>query len=92
MWLEGFWLLSSSIITVVEGVYIFLSVTSNRRYARVFKLLVYLGIRARLAILPRGLYYCNLLLLKGPFCLSATAFHKVFVEFLFRSLRDFKGG
>jgi hypothetical protein len=77
-------------MSVIEGVYIFLS--GNRRYARVFKLLVYLGIRARSAILPRGLFYYNLLLLGRPSCLSATAFYKVFVEFLFRSLRDFKGG
>ena len=79
MGLEGFWLLSSSIIAVVEGVYVFLS--GNRRCARVFKLLVHLGIRARLAILPRGLYCCNLLLLEGPFYLYATAFYKVSVEF-----------
>jgi hypothetical protein len=43
--LKGFRLLSSSIITIIEGIYIFLSVASNRRYIRVFKLLVYLGIR-----------------------------------------------
>jgi len=89
---EGFWLLSSSITTVIEGVYVFLNVASNCRCARVFKLLVYLGVRACLAILPRGLYYRNILLLKGPSCLSATAFYKVFMEFLFRLLRDFKGG
>ena len=92
MGLEGFWLLFSSVITIIEGVYVFLSVASNRRYARVFKLLVYLGIRAYLAVLPRGLYYRNLLLLEGPSCLSVTAFYKVFVEFPFRLLRDFKGG
>ena len=82
-------MLFSSIITVIEGVCVFLS--GNRRYIRVFKLLVHLGIRAYLAILPRGLYYCNLLLLEGPFYLSATAFYKVFMEFLFRLSRDFKG-
>ena len=81
---------SSSVITIIEGVCVFLS--SDYRYIRVFKLLVHLGIKAYSAILPRGLYYRNLLLLEGPFCLSATAFHKVFVEFLFRSSRDFKGG
>ena len=84
MGLKGFQLLSSSIITIIEGVYVFLS--GNYRYIRVFKLLVHLGIRAYLAILPRGLYYYNLLLLKGPFYLSATAFYKVSVEFLFRLL------
>jgi len=90
--LGGFRLLSSSIITVVEGVCVFLSVAGNRRYVKVFELLVHLGIRARLAILPRGLYCRNLLLLEGPSCLSATAVHEVFIEFLFRSSRDFKGG
>jgi hypothetical protein len=58
--LEGFRLLSGSIASVIEGVRVFLS--SNRRCARVFKLLAYLGIRARLAVLPRGLYCRNLLL------------------------------
>ena len=76
-------------MTVIKGVYVFLS--SNCRYIRVFKLLVYLGIRAYLTILPKGLYYCNLLLLEGLSYLSAMAFYKVFMEFLFRSLRDFKG-
>jgi hypothetical protein len=88
--LEGFRLFSSSVASIIEGVYIFLS--GNYRYIRVFKLLVHLGIRARSAVLPRGLYCRNLLLLEGPSCLCATAFHKVFVEFLLRSSRDFKGG
>ena len=61
-------------------------------HTRVFKLLVYLGIRACLAVLPRGLYYYNLLLLEGPSYLCATAFYKVSVEFPFRLLQDFKGG
>jgi len=74
-------------VSVIEGVYVFLS--GKCRYARVFKLLVHLGIRAYLAVLPRGLYYCNLLLLEGPSYLNATAFYKVFVEFPFRSSRDF---
>jgi hypothetical protein len=90
--LEGFRLLSSSIITVIEGIYIFLSVASNHRCARVFKFLVYLGVRAHSAVLPRGLYYYNLLLLEGPSYLSATAFYKIFVEFPLRLSRDFKGG
>jgi len=89
MGLEGFQLLSGSIISIIEGIYIFFS--GNYRCIRVFKLLVHLGVRARLAVLPRGLYYCNLLLLKGPSCFNITAFYKVFVEFLFRLLRDFKG-
>ena len=83
---------SSSIITIIKGIYIFLSVASNYRYARVFKLLVYLGIRAYLAVLPRGLYYYNLLLLKGPSCLYATAFYKVSVEFLLGYREIFKVG
>jgi len=53
---------------------------------------VHLGVGACLAVLLRGLYYCNLLLLEGPSCLSATAVHKVFMEFPFRLSRDFKGG
>jgi len=77
-------------MSVIEGVCVFLS--CNYRYIRVFKLLVHLGIRARSAILPRGLYCCNLSLLKGPSCLNTTAFHKVFIEFPFRLLQDFKGG
>ena len=90
MGLEGFRLLSSSITAVVEGVNVFLN--SNRGYIRVFKLLVYLGIKAYLAVLPRGLYYRNLLLLEGPFYLYATAFHKVSVEFLLGYREIFKVG
>jgi len=82
-------LLSSSVITVIEGVCVFLRVIGNRRYAKVFELLAHLGIRARLAVLPRGLYCRNLLLSEGPSYLSATAFHKVFMEFPFRLSRDF---
>ena len=85
-----FRLLSSSIIAVVEGVCVFLS--GNRRYTRVFKLLVHLGIRACLAVLPRGLYYRNLLLSEGPSCLCATAFHKVSVEFPLGYYEIFKVG
>jgi len=88
---EGFWLLSGSIITVIEGVCVFLRVIGNCRYMRVFELLAHLGVGARSAVLPRGLYCRNLLLLEGPSCLSATAFHKVFIEFLFGSSRDFQG-
>jgi len=87
---EGFQLLSSSVVTVIEGVYVFFS--GDYRYARVFELLEHLGIRAHSAVLPRGLYYCNLSLSEGPSCLYITAFYKVSVEFPFRSSRDFKGG
>jgi len=82
--LGRFRLLFSSIITIIKGVYIFLS--SNYRYIKVFKLLVYLDISAYLAVLSRGLYYYNLLLLEGPFYFSITAFYKVFIRFLFRLL------
>jgi hypothetical protein len=80
-------LLFSSVMSVIEGVYVFLS--GDYRYVRVFKLLVHLGIRACSAVLPRGLYCRNLLLLEGPSCLSATAFYKVFIEFLFRVIARF---
>jgi len=79
-----------NVASIIEGIYIFLS--GDYRYTRVFKLLAHLGVRAHLAILPRGLYYYNLSLLEGPSYLSAIAFHKVFVEFPLRSSRDFKGG
>jgi len=84
---EGFQLLSSSVASVIEGICVFLS--GDHRYARVFELLVHLGVRACSAVLPRGLYCHNLSLLKGPSCLNATAFHEVSVEFPFRLLRDF---
>ena len=53
---------------------------------------MHLDIRARLAILPRGLYYRNLLLLEGPSYLYATAFHKVSVEFPLGRREIFKVG
>jgi len=74
-------------MTVIKGVYVFLS--GNRRCARVFELLEYLGIGAYLAVLPKGLYYRNLSLLEGPSCLYATAFYKVSIGFPFRLSRDF---
>ena len=92
MGLEGFRLFSSSVATVIEGVCVFLSVASNCRYVRVFKLLVYLGVRAYSAVLPRGLYCYNLLLLEGPSYLYATAFHKVSVEFPLGYREIFKVG
>ena len=75
---------------MVEGVCVFLS--GDCGCIRVFKLLVHLGIRARLAILPRGLYYRNLSLLEGPFYLYATAFYKVSIEFLLGYCKIFKIG
>jgi len=82
-------LLFGSVATVIKGICVFLS--SDRRYTRVFKLLEHLGIKARLAVLPRGLYYYNLLLLEGPSCLYVTAFYKVSVKFPFKLSLDFKG-
>ena len=90
MGLVGFWLLFSSVVTVIEGVYIFLN--GNYRCIRVFKLLIYLNIGACLAILLKSLYCCNLLLLEGPSCLYITAFYRVSVEFPFRLSQDFKVG
>ena len=46
-----FWLFSSGIATVIEGVNVFLNIAGGRRCTRVFKLAVYLGTRARLVIL-----------------------------------------
>jgi len=83
MGLKGFRLLSSSITAVIEGVCVFLSIISNYRYIKVFKLLAYLSIKARLAVLPKDLYYYNLLLLEGLSYLKATAFYRVFIEFLY---------
>jgi hypothetical protein len=84
---EGFRLLSGSVIAVVEGVCVFLS--GDRGYARVFELLVHLGVRVCSAVLPRGLYCRDLSLLGGPSCLYATAVYRVSVEFPFGLLRDF---
>ena len=80
----GFWLLFSSVITVIEGVNISLNIISDcSRYIRVFKLLVYLGTRACIIVLLGALYTCNLLLLRLPFCLIVAAVYRVFVEFPF---------
>jgi len=68
-------------MSVIKGVYIFFS--GDRKCIKVFKLLVYLSIKAYLAVLFRDLYYYNLLLLEGLFNFKATAFHRVSVEFLF---------
>ena len=87
MGLEGFQLLSSGVTSVIEGVCVFLS--GDCRCVRVFELLIYLGIGAHSAVLPRGLYCRNLSLLKGPSCLNVTAFYKVSMEFPFRLSRDF---
>ena len=59
---------------------------------RVFKLLVYLNTGARTVVLFRVLCTRNFLLLRLPSCLIAVAVHRVSIEFLFRSSRNFKGG
>ena len=88
----GFWLLFSSVITVIEGVNISLNIISNySRCVKVFKLLVYLGAGACTVILLKTLYARNLLLLKGLSCLRAAAVYRVSIEFLFRLSRYFKG-
>ena len=79
-------------MTIVEGVDVFLNVVSNYRCARVFKLLVYLGVKAYIAVLLGALRAHNLLLLKGPSCLRAAAVFRVSIEFLFRLSRYFQGG
>ena len=53
---------------------------------------MYLGVRARSAVLPRGLYYRNLSLSEGPSYLYATAFYKVSIEFLLGYREIFKVG
>ena len=58
--------------------------------SRNIELLVYLGARARAAVLLRVLYGRNLSLLEGPSYFSATAFYRESVELLFRSSRSFK--
>ena len=86
----GFWLLFSSIIIVIEGVDISLNVVGDyNRCVRVFKLLVYLGVRACIVVLLRVLRARNLLLLRLPSCLIAAAIYRVFIEFPFRSSRNF---
>ena len=79
-----FWLFSSGVATIIEGVNVFLNIAGSHRCIKVFKLMVYLGTRARSVVLFRYLYIYNLLLLEGPSCLIATAFYKVSVRFLFR--------
>ena len=80
----GFWLLFSSIITIIEGIDVSLNIIIDcNRCIRVFKLLVYLGTGAYTVILFRALYARNLLLLRLPSYLIAAAVYRVSVEFLF---------
>ena len=87
----GFWLLFRGVTTVIKGVCDF-NVAGGYRYAKNFKFLLHLSAGVYMAILLRGLYNCNFLLLEGPFCFGATAVHRVFIEFLYKLLQDFKGG
>ena len=59
-------MLSCNVTVAVRGVYVFLSIVSNHRYARVLELLIYLSAGARMAVLSRGLYARNLLLSEVP--------------------------
>ena len=71
-------------MTVIEGVNISLNIISDySRYARVFKLLIYLSTGAYIAVLLGALCACNLLLLRLPSCLIAAAVYRVSVEFPF---------
>ena len=79
-------------MTVIEGVNVFLNVVSNyNKYARVFKLLVYLSAGARTVVLLRALRASNLSLLRLPFYLIAAAVYRVSIEFPFWSSRNFRG-
>jgi len=88
--LIGFRLFFSGDTAIIKSVFIFFDVASNYKYIRVFKLLAYLNAGAYTAVLPRGLRAYNLLLLKGPFYLRVMAFYRVFIEFLFKLLQNFK--
>jgi hypothetical protein len=88
----GFQLLSSSIITVIEGLCVFFNIVSDCRCIRVFKLLAYLSARTYIVVLLRALRALNFLLLKVPSCLIAAAVYRVSVKFLFKLSRNFKGG
>ena len=68
-------------MTVIKGVDIFLNVANSHRCMKVFKLPLHLDAKAHLVVLFGRLYGWNLLLLKGPSCLSVTAFHEVPVGF-----------
>ena len=77
-------------MTIIEGVNVFLNIASSCRYIRVFKLIVYLGARARSVVLFGHLYIRNLLLLEGPSCLVIMAFYEVSIGFLFRLSRNLR--
>ena len=71
-------------MTVVEGINISLNIIGDySRCIRVFKLLVYLGIRACIVVLLKALRVYNFLLLRLPSCFIAAAVFRVSVKFLF---------
>ena len=71
-------------MTVIEGVDVSLNIISNyNRCIKVFKLLIYLGIRAYIVVLLRALRTYNLLLLRLLSCLIAAAVYKISIEFPF---------
>jgi hypothetical protein len=88
----GFQLLFSGIITVIEGIYIFLNIINNCKCIKVLKFLVYLSAGAYIIILLRVLHALNLLLLKVPFCFIVAAIYRVFIKFLFKLLQGFERG
>jgi len=85
-----FQLFFSSIVTIIEGINIFLNNAGSHKCIKVFKLMVHLGAKAHSVILFGHLYIRNLLLLEGPSCLVATALYKVSIGFLFRLSRNLR--
>ena len=69
-------------MTVIKGVDVFFDVAGGRRCTRVFEFALHLDTGARSVVLFGRLYSWDLLLSKGPSCLSAMAFHKVPIGFL----------
>ena len=71
-------------MTIIEGINVSLNIVGDySRCVRVFKLLVYLGARARTVVLLGALRARNLSLSRLPSCLVAAAVHRVSVEFPF---------
>ena len=85
-----FWLLSKGVATIIKNICDF-DIAGSCGCAKVFKFLSHLGTGAHTAILLGNLYNYNFSLSKGPSCFRATAVHKIFVGFPYRSLQDFEG-
>ena len=75
-------------MTVIKGINVFLNIVSGHRCIRVFEFPLYLDTKAHSVILFKRLYNWDLLLLKGPSCLSVTAFYEVSIGFLFGSSQN----